>query len=97
MPAGAVADRHPLGSRTAAAPLPEREHVRLGAGLQEPDFKGPFAERVVLAHELVQAAVGEHAVPVGSMSTPCDGPGAWPSRSARKGIGSRAPGDSIGS
>jgi hypothetical protein len=45
-------------------PLPEREHVCLGAGLQERDLQGPGADRVVHAHELVQAAVGEHAVPV---------------------------------
>ena len=44
--------------------LPEREHVRLGAGLEERDLQRALADRVVLAHELVQAAVAEHAVPV---------------------------------
>ena len=44
--------------------LPEREHVRLGAGLEEGDLQRPLADRVVLAHELVQAAVPEHALPV---------------------------------
>jgi len=44
--------------------LPEREHVRLGAGLEERDLQGPLTDRVVLTHELVQAAVPEQAVPV---------------------------------
>ena len=44
--------------------LPEREHVRLGAWLEERDLQRPLADRVVLAHELVQAAVPEQAVPV---------------------------------
>ena len=44
--------------------LPERERVRLGAGLEERDLQRPLADRVVLAHELVQAAVPEQAVPV---------------------------------
>jgi len=44
--------------------LPEREHVRLGAALEERDLQGPFADRVVLAYELVQAAVPEQAVPI---------------------------------
>jgi hypothetical protein len=43
--------------------LPAREHVRLGAGLEERDLQRPLADRV-LAHELVQAAVPEQAVPV---------------------------------
>jgi hypothetical protein len=44
--------------------LTEREHVRLGAWLKECDLKRPVADRIVLAYELVQAAVPEHAVPV---------------------------------
>ncbi len=44
--------------------LPEREHVRLGAGLEERDLQRPLADPVVLAHELIQAAVAEQAVPV---------------------------------
>lgn len=52
-----------LWSETGIA-LPERERVRLGAWLEERDVQRPLADRVVLAHELVQAAVPEHAVPV---------------------------------
>ena len=48
---------HPV----ARALLPERERVRLGAGLEERDLKRPLADRVVLAHELVEAAVPEQA------------------------------------
>jgi hypothetical protein len=33
--------------------LAEREHVRLGAGLEERDLKRPLADRVVLADELI--------------------------------------------
>jgi hypothetical protein len=44
--------------------LPERERIRLGAGLGERDLQRPLADRVVLAHELVHAAVLEHAVAV---------------------------------
>jgi hypothetical protein len=44
--------------------LPERERVRLGAGREERDLQRPLAHRVVLAHELVHAAVAEHAIPV---------------------------------
>jgi hypothetical protein len=44
--------------------LPEREDVRLGAGLEERDLHRPLADRVVLAHELVEAAVSEQTVPV---------------------------------
>jgi hypothetical protein len=44
--------------------LPECERVGLGAWLEEGDLQGPLADRVVLAHELVQAAVPKHAVAV---------------------------------
>lgn len=44
--------------------LPERERIRLGAGLEEHDLKRPLANRVVLSHELVEAALPEQAVPV---------------------------------
>jgi hypothetical protein len=44
--------------------LPERERVRLGAGREERDLQRPLAHHVVLAHELVHAAVAEHAIPV---------------------------------
>jgi hypothetical protein len=43
---------------------PERERIRLGARLQERDLERPLAHRAALAHELVQAAATEHAVPV---------------------------------
>ena len=46
--------------------LPEGEHVRLGAGLEEADLECPFGHSVVLADELVETAVPQHAgaVPV---------------------------------
>jgi hypothetical protein len=44
--------------------LAEREDVRLGAGLEERDLQGLLADRVELAHQLVQAAVPEKAVSV---------------------------------
>src|SRR4051794_3208068 len=44
--------------------LPERERVSLGAGLEECDLQRALANRVALAHELVQAAFPEQAVPV---------------------------------
>src|SRR4051794_26156656 len=44
--------------------LAEREHVGLGAGLQERDLKRPLADHVVLAYELVQAAAAEEAVAI---------------------------------
>jgi hypothetical protein len=44
--------------------LPERKDLCLRAGLEERDLQRALADRVVLAHELVQAAVAEHAVPV---------------------------------
>jgi hypothetical protein len=44
--------------------LPERERVRLGAGLEERDFQRPLAHHVVLTDQLVQPAVPKHAVPV---------------------------------
>src|SRR5262249_28963686 len=42
--------------------LPEREHVRLGAALEEADLDGPIANAVVLPDELVHATGVEHAV-----------------------------------
>jgi hypothetical protein len=44
--------------------LPERERVRLGAGLGERDLQRSLAVRAVLAHKLVHAPVLEQAVPV---------------------------------
>jgi hypothetical protein len=41
--------------------LPECEHVRFDPGLEERDLQRPLADGVVLAHELVQPAVPEHA------------------------------------
>src|SRR5918996_4386022 len=51
-------------SRFAICRLPERERVCLGAGLEERDLERPPLDRVVLAHQLVHAAVPEHAVAV---------------------------------
>src|SRR3954471_16837751 len=44
--------------------LAECERVRLGAGLEQRDLQRSVADRVVLAHQLVHAAVPKHAVPV---------------------------------
>ena len=44
--------------------LPERERVGLGAGLLECDLQRALANLVTLAHELIEAAVLEQAVPV---------------------------------
>jgi hypothetical protein len=44
--------------------LPERERVGVGAWLEEGDLQRPLADRVVLAYELVHAAVPEQAVSV---------------------------------
>ena len=49
----------PVSGLDLRGPLPEREHVCLGAGLQEGDLQGPVADRVVRAYEVVEAAVGE--------------------------------------
>src|SRR6516165_2473851 len=43
--------------------LPEREHVRLGAGLVEHDLERPVAHLAVLPHELVQAPLPQQPVP----------------------------------
>jgi hypothetical protein len=50
------------GPRTVG--LAECEHVRFGAGLEERDLQRPLADRIVRAHELVEAAFPKHAVPV---------------------------------
>src|SRR5687767_14350862 len=42
--------------------LPECERVGVGAWLEEGDLQGPLAGRIVLAHELVHAALAENAV-----------------------------------
>ena len=44
--------------------LPEREGVRLGAGLGEGQLQRALADGVVLAHELVHAGVPELPVAV---------------------------------
>src|SRR5829696_6475997 len=44
--------------------LPERERVGAGAWLDEGDLQRPLEDRVVLAHELVEAALPKHAVAV---------------------------------
>jgi hypothetical protein len=58
---GAVEDMRVLLIETGVA-LPECERVGLGAWLEEGDLQGALADRFVLAHELVQAAVPKHAV-----------------------------------
>src|SRR3954468_22166256 len=57
--------------------LTEREGVRLGVGLEECDLQRPLPNSVVLADELVQAAVAKDAVavlgdlyPVGAARSP---------------------------
>ena len=42
-----------------AAALPDRECVRLDAGVQEGDRQRPLADGTALAYELVEAAVSE--------------------------------------
>jgi hypothetical protein len=59
-----VSGNHESHSVHQPAYLAEREHVRLDAGLEERDLQRPLADPVVLAHELVQAAVPEQAVPL---------------------------------
>jgi hypothetical protein len=59
-----VSDNHKSLSVHQPPYLAECEHVCLGAGLEERDFQCPLADAVVLAHELVHAAVSEQAVPV---------------------------------
>jgi hypothetical protein len=54
----------PASSCVEASGLPEGECVRLGAGLVEGDLERSFADSVMLAYELIQAAVPEHAVSV---------------------------------
>jgi hypothetical protein len=44
--------------------LAEGEGIRLDSGLEEPDLERPLADGVVLADELVQAAVSKHPIPV---------------------------------
>jgi hypothetical protein len=44
--------------------LSECKCIRLGASVEERDLERPLADGVVLAHELVEAAVAEDAVSV---------------------------------
>jgi hypothetical protein len=74
--------------------LSEGKHVRLGTRLEECDLSRPLADRVVLSHELVQAPFPEQPVSLLVDVHAVYGPGASPSRSTRKVIGSRAPGES---
>ena len=53
----------PFGLAEKLPHLAEREHICLGAGLEERDLQRPLADSVVLTHELVEAAVPEQAVP----------------------------------
>jgi hypothetical protein len=59
-----VSDNHESHSVHQPPYLAECERVRFGAGLEEGDLERPLADHVVLAHELVKAAVPEQAVPV---------------------------------
>jgi len=45
-------------------PLPERERVRLDAGLKERDLQRPLPDPVVLAYKLVKAVIPEHTHPL---------------------------------
>jgi inositol transporter-like SP family MFS transporter len=54
----------PLACGVRPSRLAERERVSLGAGLEECDLQRALANPVTLAHELIQAAVPEQAVPV---------------------------------
>ncbi len=54
-----------FGGRPIGQTSAERERVRLGTGLEEGDRQRPVADVVVLANELVEAAVPENAVSVG--------------------------------
>jgi hypothetical protein len=60
---GVVEDMRVLLVETGIA-LPECERVGLGAWLEEGDLQSPLANRVVLAYELVHAALAENAVSV---------------------------------
>jgi hypothetical protein len=66
--AGSEAGADPSGGagddRNLHSDSPEREHVRLGAGLEEGDLQRPLPDRIRLAYELIQAAVPKHAVSV---------------------------------
>ena len=66
----------------------------LGAGLEERDLQRPVADGVVLADELVQAAVSEHAVAVLVDVHAVRWAGASPSMSTWKGIGAGVSRDS---
>jgi hypothetical protein len=44
--------------------LPECEDVGLGAPLEKADFQRSVADRLVLAYQLVQAALPKHTVAV---------------------------------
>jgi hypothetical protein len=59
-----VSDNHESHSIHQPAYLAECERVCLGAGLEERDLERPLANPVVLSHELVEAALPEHAVPL---------------------------------
>jgi hypothetical protein len=55
-------DHNQFDHATTLCALSERERVCLGAGLEECDLERPLADGVVLAHELVHAAVSQQAV-----------------------------------
>jgi hypothetical protein len=59
-----VSDNHESHHVHQPTHLAECEHICLGTGLEERDLQHPLADRVVLAHELVEAAALDQAVPV---------------------------------
>jgi len=56
--------RFRLGSISFARPLAERERVRFGLGLEKADLERAFADELVLADELVETAIPQHACAV---------------------------------
>ena len=62
--ADSTVDRDPGEVGLRVLRLPEREDVRLRARLDEGDLQRPLVDRVVLANQLVEAAVAEKAVPL---------------------------------
>jgi hypothetical protein len=60
--ADVVAPSRRSSSGTRRHHLPEREHVCLDAGLEEFDLERPVPDTAVDTHELIEPAVGEHAV-----------------------------------
>ena len=77
-----------LVQRAAAAPfLPEREAVRLRAGVEEFDLEPAVGDRARLADQLIRALVADDPAPVGVHIGPARRrPAGCPSRNTRNGI-----------